>query len=35
MIPVYSCLFQGNEKLYLNKAISSNWVSSDGYFVKK
>ena len=34
-IPVYEPLLKGNEKRYLNKAISSGWVSSDGYFVQK
>lgn len=34
-IPVSEPLFQGNEKKYLCEAISTGWVSSDGYFVRK
>lgn len=34
-IPVYAPLLTGNEKKYVCKAISSGWVSSDGYFVQK
>ena len=35
-IPVYEpILNQGNESKYLQKCIKKNWVSSDGYFVKK
>lgn len=35
MIPVYTPLFKGNEKQYLQQAIDSGWVSSDGYFVQR
>lgn len=35
IIPVYTPLFLGNERKYLQKCIDSGWVSSDGYFVQK
>lgn len=34
MIPVYSALLDGNEKQYLSRAITSGWVSSDGFYVQ-
>lgn len=34
-IPVYSPLFIGNEKKYLQECIDTGWVSSDGPFVQR
>lgn len=34
-IPVSEPLLDGNEKKYLNEAIDSSWISSEGPFVKK
>jgi perosamine synthetase len=34
-IPVSSPLFDGNEQKYLNEAIESGWVGSDGPFVER
>lgn len=34
-IPVYTPLFDGNEKKYLQKCIDGRWISSEGYFVQK
>ncbi len=35
MIPVNEPLFHGNEKKYLNECIDTNWISSEGEFVKR
>jgi perosamine synthetase len=34
-IPVNTPLLDGNEKIYLNECIDSEWISSEGPFVKK
>ena len=34
-IPVNEPLLKGNEKKYLNECIDTNWISSEGPFVKK
>ena len=34
-IPVNQPLLKGNEKKYLIKAIDTNWISSEGSYVKK
>jgi perosamine synthetase len=34
-IPVNKPLLQGNEKKYLNNAINTGWISSEGQYVKK
>ena len=35
MIPIYEPHFFGNEKKYLKECIDTNWVSSQGAFIKK
>ncbi|WP_019616974.1 DegT/DnrJ/EryC1/StrS family aminotransferase [Psychromonas ossibalaenae] len=35
MIPVNTPLLNGNEKKYLNECIDTNWISSEGPFVKR
>ena len=35
MIPVNTPLLSGNEKKYINEAIDTGWISSEGPFVKK
>lgn len=34
-IPIFTPYFKGNEKKYLNKCIDSEWISSQGNFVKE
>ena len=35
MIPVNNFDLDGNEKKYLNHCIDTNWISSEGPFIKK
>ena len=35
MIPVNTPLLNGNEKKYINEAIDTGWISSEGPFVKR
>jgi perosamine synthetase len=35
MIPVNTPLLNGNEKKYINECIDTNWISSEGPFVKR